>query len=128
MRLSTNAARFTWEEEKWRLSGVRPIAAAEIPETHLEFVVQRARDYFDRPTRVVSRNQDTRYDMAVLWSEKDPMPPSNEGGIRRLTKLENHQQTDGSFGVTNPDRQEGRRHGVLTCLLALQSVAAAQHP
>jgi len=79
-------ARFLWEEEKWRLSGIRPIAAAEIPETHLEFVLARARDYFDRPTRVVARNQDTRYDMAVLWSEDDPMPPSDEQAIRRLTR------------------------------------------
>jgi hypothetical protein len=39
-----------------------------------------------------------------------------------------HQQADGSFGITNPDRPEGRRHGVLTCLLALESVAAAQRP
>lgn len=38
------------------------------------------------------------------------------------------QQPDGAFGVTNPDRREGRRHGVLSCLLALQSVAAAQRP
>ena len=79
-------ARFAWEEEKWRLSGVRAIAAAEIPESHQEFVVQRAREYFDRPTRIVSRSPDTRYDMAVLWSENDPHPPSNERGIRRLTR------------------------------------------
>jgi len=36
------------------------------------------------------------------------------------------QQADGAFGVTNPGRQEGRRHGVLTCLLALESAAAAR--
>jgi hypothetical protein len=31
------------------------------------------------------------------------------------------QQADGSFGVTNPDRPNGRRHGVLTCVLALKT-------
>jgi len=79
-------ARFAWEEGRWRLAGVRAIAAAEIPETHLEFVLQRAREYFDRPTRIVARSADTRYDMAVLWSEDDPQPPSNERAIRRLTR------------------------------------------
>jgi glutathione synthase/RimK-type ligase-like ATP-grasp enzyme len=79
-------ARFAWEEERWRLSAVRAIAAAEIPENHLEFVLQRARDYFDRPTRIVARSPDTRYDMAVLWSEDDPQPPSDERAIRRLTR------------------------------------------
>lgn len=32
------------------------------------------------------------------------------------------QQADGSFGITNPDRANSRRHGVLTCLLALTTV------
>lgn len=32
------------------------------------------------------------------------------------------QQEDGTFGITNPDRQNGKRHGVLTCLLALKSM------
>ena len=32
------------------------------------------------------------------------------------------QQADGSFGITNPHRRDGRRHGVLTCLLALKTV------
>lgn len=79
-------ARFAWEEGSWRLAGIRPIAAAEIPEAHLPFVLRRAKDYFERPTRVISRGPDTRYDMAILWSEDDPMPPSNARGIRRLTR------------------------------------------
>ena len=32
------------------------------------------------------------------------------------------QQDDGSFGITNPERANGRRHGVLTCLLALTTL------
>jgi glutathione synthase/RimK-type ligase-like ATP-grasp enzyme len=84
-------ARFTWAEDSWRLASIRPIAAAEIPEGHLPFVMQRARDYFARPTRVTSRSQETRYDMAILWSPDDPMPPSNEKGIRRLTRAAGRQ-------------------------------------
>jgi len=79
-------ARFALEEGSWRLAGIRAIAAAEIPDTHLEFVLARARDYFQRPTRVTERSPETRYDMAILWSEEDPMPPSNEKAIRRLTR------------------------------------------
>jgi hypothetical protein len=33
-----------------------------------------------------------------------------------------NQQEDGSFGITNPDRPNGKRHGVLTCLLALNTI------
>ena len=35
------------------------------------------------------------------------------------------QQADGSFGVTNPDRPNGKRHGVLTCLLALKTMGTS---
>ncbi|MCG6987990.1 MAG: RimK family protein [Gemmatimonadetes bacterium] len=78
-------ARFTWEDEHWRLTGIRPIAGLEIPEQHQDFVLQRARDYFARPTRR-PRTREARYDMAVLWSEDDPTSPSNTRGIRRLTR------------------------------------------
>ena len=39
-----------------------------------------------------------------------------------LELIMNSQQDDGSFGITNPDRANGRRHGVLTCLLALSTL------
>ena len=84
-------ARFAWEEGSWRLASIRAIAAAEIPENHLDFVLQRARDYFARPTRVTPRSAETRYDMAILWSAEDPQPPSNERGIRRLTRAAGRQ-------------------------------------
>ncbi len=79
-------ARFAWEEGRWKLSGIRAIAGLEIPEAHREFVLARAREYFRKPARVTPRTPETRYDMAVLWSPDDPMPPSNEKGIRRLTR------------------------------------------
>ena len=84
-------ARFAWEEGRWRMVGVRAIAAAEIPDSHRDFVLQRARDYFQRPTKLAPRSPDTRYDMAILWSENDPMPPSNERAIRRLTRAAGRQ-------------------------------------
>jgi hypothetical protein len=36
------------------------------------------------------------------------------------------QQADGSFGITNPDRANGVRHGVLTSLLALKALGAGR--
>jgi glutathione synthase/RimK-type ligase-like ATP-grasp enzyme len=78
-------ARFARDEERWRLVGIRAIAGLEIPETHRDFVLHRAREYFDRPTRP-RRTQEARYDMAVLWSEDDLTSPSNSRGIRRLTR------------------------------------------
>jgi len=84
-------ARFTWEEDRWRLAGIRPIAGMDIPESHREFVLRRAREYFRRPTRVAPRAHDARYDMAVLWSPDDPQPPSNERAIKRLVRAAGRQ-------------------------------------
>ncbi|HSM60060.1 MAG TPA: RimK family protein [Longimicrobiales bacterium] len=84
-------ARFTREEDGWRLSGIRPIAGMEIPETHRDFVLERAREYFERPTRVVPRSHEARYDMAVLWSPDDPQPPSDERAIKRLIRAAGRQ-------------------------------------
>lgn len=78
-------ARFGREDDRWRLVSIRPIAGGEIPETHRDFVLQRAAEYFERPTRVRPA-QGARYDMAVLWSPDDPLSPSNERGIRRFTR------------------------------------------
>lgn len=83
-------ARFVLENERWRLASIRPIAGGEIPETHRDFVLQRAREYFERPARV-TRARETRYDMAVLWSPDDPQSPSNERAIKRLTRAASRQ-------------------------------------
>lgn len=39
-----------------------------------------------------------------------------------LALIISNQQGDGSFGITNPDRPNGVRHGVLTALLALKTL------
>ena len=41
-----------------------------------------------------------------------------------LALIISKQQADGSFGITNPDRPNGVRHGVLTALLALKTLGA----
>lgn len=43
-----------------------------------------------------------------------------------LALLISKQQADGSFGITNPDRPNGVRHGVLTALLALKTLDAGK--
>jgi hypothetical protein len=43
-----------------------------------------------------------------------------------LALIISKQQADGSFGITNPDRPNGVRHGVLTALLALKTLQAGR--
>ena len=78
-------ARFVRESERWRLSSIRPIAGGEVPESHRDFVLERAAEYFRRPTRVRTSGA-ARYDLAVLWSPDDPLAPSDDVAIRRFTR------------------------------------------
>ncbi|MDH5590455.1 MAG: RimK-like ATPgrasp N-terminal domain-containing protein, partial [Gemmatimonadota bacterium] len=81
--------RFTWEDDRWLLAGIRPGAAAEIPDGHREFVLERAKAYFLRPARQEPKTHAYRFDLAVLWSPDDPQPPSNEKAIKKFVKAAN---------------------------------------
>jgi glutathione synthase/RimK-type ligase-like ATP-grasp enzyme len=78
-------ARFGWDEDRWRLQSLRPIATSEIPDEHREFVIEQARQYFARPSRA-RRPREFRYDMAILWNERDEHAPSDERAIRRFQR------------------------------------------
>ena len=78
-------ARFAHDGERWRLASLRPIAAGDVPEAHLEFALEQARGYFTRPTRA-PRVKEYRYDLAILTNPDEESPPSDEGAIRRFRK------------------------------------------
>jgi len=70
---------------RWRLKSIRPIPASEVPDEHRDFVVERASEYFRRPSRA-SATRSFRYDLAILWQADDPFAPSDERAIRRFIK------------------------------------------
>jgi glutathione synthase/RimK-type ligase-like ATP-grasp enzyme len=78
-------ARFVREKGEWQLLGVRPIPTSEIPDAHRPFVLEQARRFFRRPAGP-PRDEDFRYDLAILWSPDDPSSPSDERAIRRFIR------------------------------------------
>ncbi len=79
-------AGFAWDGD-WELRSVRAIAAAEIPESHWSFVVQRATDYIGgAPTRRPRPRRTHRYDLAILTNEDDASPPSDPVALRRFAR------------------------------------------
>ena len=70
----------------WALTALRPLPASEVPDSHRGFVVESAERFFRRtgPASPVRKNY--RYDMAILWSEDDPRPPSDATAIRRFIR------------------------------------------
>jgi len=78
-------ARFGWDDDRWKLTSLRPIATSEIPDEHHDFVMDQASEYFARPSRV-RRPREFRYDMAILWDPEDPTAASDEKAIRRFQR------------------------------------------
>ena len=70
----------------WQLKSVRPIAASDIPETHMDFVVQAASDYFRGRKRRPRRRAVPRYDLAILVDPDNPEPASNARALKKFEK------------------------------------------
>lgn len=71
---------------KWNLQSIGPVAASEIPEEHRPFVVEVAREYFDKRRPYISKKDETRYDLAILVNPQEKFPPSNERALQKLTR------------------------------------------
>jgi glutathione synthase/RimK-type ligase-like ATP-grasp enzyme len=84
----------------WRLVSVRPLGTSEIPDAHRDFVLDQAKSYFLRPSRV-REARSYRYEVAILWREGDENAPSDERAIRRFTRAFQKQGMD--VEVVGPD-------------------------
>lgn len=73
-------------EDRWTLSAIRTIATSEIPDSHRDFVVERAAAYFERPRRPARQKQKYRYDLAILINPKEEEAPSDERAIRKFVR------------------------------------------
>ena len=70
---------------KWQIQNINTIAASDIPEDHRQFVIDVAKEFFDkRPVR--RRRVTSRYDLAILYDPKEAESPSDAKAIRKFTR------------------------------------------
>jgi glutathione synthase/RimK-type ligase-like ATP-grasp enzyme len=79
-------AEFVKEEEGWQLQGIRPIAGNDVPESHREFVVTAALDFFAQKRFPNQRRAAPQYDIAILRNKEDKTRPSNDSALRKFAK------------------------------------------
>ncbi|MFW5653737.1 MAG: RimK-like ATPgrasp N-terminal domain-containing protein, partial [Planctomycetota bacterium] len=76
-------AKFARSDGHWRLEAVRLIGLAEVPETHLPFLLESAARYFQRaPRRRVPKP--ARYALAILHDPSARHQPSNDRALRKF--------------------------------------------
>ena len=72
------------EPTRWRIRGVRPIAANDVPPQHAEFVVEAATEYFQGRYRHARKRAEPRFALAILTDPASAEPPSDEKALRQF--------------------------------------------
>jgi glutathione synthase/RimK-type ligase-like ATP-grasp enzyme len=79
-------AQFERKRDRWRIRGIRAIAASGIPPQHQDFVVQAASDYFAGRGQRLHRRAPPRFFLAILHDPANPEPPSNAKAMQKFQK------------------------------------------
>ena len=106
----------------WRLEAIRPIGTGDLPDSHREFVEQRAQQYLSRPTsrRPTRRG---RYDLALLVDPDEDYPPSDERALRRFVRAARECDID----TTPVGRDDYGRLAEFDALFIRQTTAVNHH-
>ncbi|MBI4844284.1 MAG: RimK family protein [Nitrospirae bacterium] len=74
------------KSRKWQIQNISPIAVNDIPEEHRAFVVEAAKDYFQKRRKYSRKKASARYDLALLYNPEEKEPPSDPKAIERFEK------------------------------------------
>jgi glutathione synthase/RimK-type ligase-like ATP-grasp enzyme len=109
--------------DEWRLNSLRPVALNDIPESHREFVLQRARSFFERP-RISSAPARYRYELAILAGSEDVSArPSDDKAVKRFVRAGEKVGMD----VTIIDREDYGRIAEFDALFIRETTAVNHH-
>ncbi len=70
--------------DAWKLTDLKIIAVADVPESHHEFLRERAQKYFSKPR--AKDLEPLRYDLAILVNPEERDAPSDDKAIARFVK------------------------------------------
>jgi len=106
---------------RWMLTGVRMLAASDIPDPHRNFVMERAAAYFTRPRRAPSPRK-YRYDLAILLGD-EPEPPSDSAAIDHFIRAARELEMD----AITIGRDDYGRIGEFDALFIRETTAVNHH-
>lgn len=70
--------------DKWHLRHLAPVSMGDVPESHREFIVEVAKEYFRGRGPRPRKRKTAKYDLAILVNHEEELPPSNERAILRF--------------------------------------------
>lgn len=82
-------AHFSFNNNKWSIQNISPIASGDIPEEHHPFVEEAAKKYFEAKKFTVPERTSSAYSMAILWDSLEKTAPSSEKTLQKFIKASN---------------------------------------
>jgi glutathione synthase/RimK-type ligase-like ATP-grasp enzyme len=79
-------AHFSFNNNKWSIQNISPIASGDIPEEHHPFVEESAKKYFEAKKFTVPERTSSAYSMAILWDPLETTAPSSEKTLQKFIK------------------------------------------
>lgn len=79
-------ARFLFDGKKWEIHSVKTIPFKDVPEHHLEFVGNFAKEYFTLSRYNKAKVDKYKYDLAILVNPEETSPPSNKKAISNFVE------------------------------------------
>ena len=115
-------ARFS-HNKKWILQSIKTIPFSEIPESHLSFVQEKAKEYFGRQRYHKARDEEWAYDLAILLNPKEKAAPSNKKAIAKFIQA----AEDLDFSVTIIGPEDFNRIPEFDALFIRENTAVNHH-
>jgi glutathione synthase/RimK-type ligase-like ATP-grasp enzyme len=112
------------KHDKWVLQNIEPMAGADVPEHHRDFLLQVASEFFGKKRGYAAHKPTTnRYDMAILVDPAEQMKPSDD---RALKCFERAAENLG-FGVEFITRDDYARIAEFDALFIRETTSVNHH-
>ncbi|MFA7632390.1 MAG: RimK family protein [Thiohalomonadaceae bacterium] len=77
---------FRRAESGWHIESIKTLSLHRLDRENLDFFAEQLRNHLVRRWRSPRLRTQARYDLAILYNENDPLPPSDKKALQRFIK------------------------------------------
>ncbi|MGA1597494.1 MAG: RimK family protein [bacterium] len=123
VRFIKQKKRLHTDSETWTLQQVKAIAFRDIPESHLDLVMEAAQRYFGRKRYQAAKPTQYEYDLAILVNREEKAAPSDAEALEKFAEA----ATRLKASVTFVDRDDLHRIAEFDALLIRETTNVNHH-
>ncbi|UCG78429.1 MAG: RimK family protein [Nitrospirota bacterium] len=71
---------------QWYIRNIQPSSASDIIESHRQFAIDVAQEFFNKKRVHIRKRRPFRYDLAILHNPSEEEPPSNPGALKKFVR------------------------------------------